>query len=260
MPTLSRPILTVCVLALAAALPVAAQAPAAGPDRLFLSFFEDATVIDRQWWEGQVEYADWDNFDTTLVRGVVAINPRDNLEVGGRVGFGRSDSDLLPDGSGATDLDLYGKWYFGTQEGKAEYSAGVVATIPTGDDSVGLGLDAFGAGVFGAVRYPVKDATLTGNIGVRLNGDARVFGIDLDGEISPFLGFGYIRPITDEVSFIAETRLETERFEFGENDFRVLAGLNLRSFGQGQLRLAAGVGLDDGAPDVQVIVGYAHTF
>jgi hypothetical protein len=249
-----------CALALILlAVPAVAQAPTSGSDRLFLSFFEDATVIDSQWWEGQFEYADYDGFDTTLVRGVAAFNPRENLEVGGRVGFGRGDSDAV-DGSGATDLDVYGKYYFGAGNGKTEYAAGGVITVPTGDDSVGLGLDAFAVGAFGSMRYRLQDAILTGNVGVRLNGDARVFGVDIDGELSPFVGLGYIRPLSDEVTFVGELRLETERFDGGESDVRALAGINLRAFNRGMLRAAVAAGLDDGAPDLQFIVGYAHTF
>lgn len=260
MSTFRRAIPSVLAVILLASLPAAAQAPTSGSDRLFLSFFEDATVIESQWWEGQGEYADYDNFDTLLIRGTAAFQIRKDVEVGGRVGFGSSDSDFFMDGSGATDLDLYGKYYFGAQGGKTEYAAGAVVTIPTGDDSVGLGFDAFGAGAFGSARYRLEGAILTGNVGLRFNGDARVLGVDLDGEISPFAGFGYIRPLSDEVTFVGEVRFETERFDRGESDVRVLGGINLRSFNRGMLRAAVGVGLDDGAPDVQFIVGYAHTF
>jgi hypothetical protein len=261
MPTIRRLSLCALALTLMVTLPVAAQAPTSGSDRLFLSFFEDATIIDSQWWEGQIDYADYDDFNTLLVRGVAAFNPRENLEVGGRVGFGSSDADMGIDGSGATDLDVYGKWHFGARpDGKTEFAAGAIVTVPTGDDSVGLGFDAFALGGFGSMRYRLADAILTGNVGFRMNDDARIFGVDIDGELSPFVGLGYIRPLSDEVTFVGELRFESERFDGGSSDVRALGGINLRAFNRGMLRAAVGVGLDDGAPDIQFIVGYAQTF
>ena len=75
-------------------------------DRLFLSFAEEATLVDRQWWEGQFEYADGSNMDVILLRGVVAFQPWKRWEMGARVGFGNTDTRAgVADGTGATDLD-----------------------------------------------------------------------------------------------------------------------------------------------------------
>lgn len=269
MTTFRRMIPFVTALVLLAALPAAAQATAApaaagrttpGADRLFLSFFEDATLVRSQWWEGQLEYADYDDFETTLLRVVAAFSPWENIELGGRVGFGQSDSDQFLDGSGATDLDLYWKYYFGNRGGNTEFAAGALGTVPTGDDAAGLGFDAFSVGAFGSARHRLKGAILTANAGVRMNGDARFVGVDLDGKTSPFAGLGYIRPLSDEVSFVGEVRFESERFDNGDADLRVLGGINLRAFNRGMLRGAVGVGLDDGAPDLLFIVGYAQNF
>ena len=59
---------------------------------------------------------------------------------------------------------------------------------------------------------------------------------------------------------VVETEYEGERFKSGEPDFRVLGGINLHGVGRGMIRAAAAVGLDDGAPDAQIIVGYATEF
>ena len=78
-------ILFVCFgsLALAQTAPGVAR-PTSSNDRLFLSFAEDATVVDRQWWEGQVEAADDDDADASIIRAVVAFQPWVDMEVGGR--------------------------------------------------------------------------------------------------------------------------------------------------------------------------------
>jgi hypothetical protein len=47
--------------------------------------------------------------DQNVLRGTVALQPFQNLEMGGRIGFGSTDAPGdLPEGSGATDLDLWG--------------------------------------------------------------------------------------------------------------------------------------------------------
>ena len=140
------------LLAAVVCLPVAAQTEPSqddpntrrqvrATDRLFLSFAEEATLVDRQWWEGQAEFQDGNGFDAKILRGVAAFQPWAQVEFGGRVGFGDSSSGVLPDGSGATDLDLWAKYHFGSS-GKTEFAAGGIATVPTGDDAVGLGFDA----------------------------------------------------------------------------------------------------------------------
>ena len=53
-------------------------------DRLFLSFAEEATLVSRQWWEGQVEFQDGDGFDAKILRGVAAFQPWAQVEFGGR--------------------------------------------------------------------------------------------------------------------------------------------------------------------------------
>ncbi len=253
---------TLLAVAALAALPAAAQSTPTSPyDRLFLSFAEDATVVPNQWWEGQLEYVDGDGVDTTLGRVVVAFQPVRRLEVGGRVGFGSTDTGPgLPDGRGATDLDVWGKYHLGTFGDDTELAAGGLVTVPTGDNTAGLGQDSFGAEGFLAVRQRLQRAIITGNLGFRFNDDGNVFGVDLQGKTSAFLGVGAIVPIADEVSFVGEARVESARFEGGETDFRVLGGVNWRLTNRGMLRGAIAVGLTDGAPNAQFLAGYAANF
>jgi hypothetical protein len=260
------------LLIVLACLPVAAQTDAPEPttstttrtahatDRLFLSFAEEATLVDRQWWEGQAEVQDGDGFDARLLRAVAAFQPWAQVEFGGRVGFG--DTSLpgtLPDGSGATDLDLWAKYHFGSS-GRTQFAAGGLATIPTGDDTAGLGFDSFAFGVFGSMRHQGERLTFSGNVGVNRDGDGQLFGVSLDGETSFTAGAGVLIPSSDRVTFVGEARFQSERFTGADADTRILGGINLGAGKSGVFRAALALGLTDGAPDGQLTVGYAAMF
>ena len=229
-------------------------------DRLFLGFAEEAAIIHRQWWEADLDLQEFDPADFTVLRLVVAVEPLRGLEVGGRVGFGDADTPpQLEGGSGATDLEVWGKYGFG-EMGGTDFAAGALIIVPTGDDSAGLGTDAFGFEIFGSARHPLKNMVLAGQVGIRSMGDGKIFGADLDGTTSFQAGGAVIFPLSDVFSLVGEATYASERFEDGDQDTRVLGGVNWRAFGRGLLRGAAGFGLSDGSPDLQLLVGYAMVF
>lgn len=264
-----------CWVVLLFALPVAAQTgtggggasapPTSGSDRLFLSFIEDATVVDTQWWEGRFQYQDGyfdGDLDITGLYGVAAFQPWNRWELGGRVGFADSDISGPLDsqsGSGATDLDVWGKYWFPGSDA-TEFAAGAVVTVPTGDDSAGLGYDSFGLEAFGTVRHRLRNFVLSFNGGLQFNGDGKIFGFDVDGETSVKLGGAVIYPMADTVTLVGELDYRTERIDGADDDFRILGGVNWRLFNRGMIRGAVAAGLADGAPDWQLLAGYAATF
>lgn len=235
--------------------PAPSPALTSGSDRLFLAFAEDSAIIETQWWEGQLAFSDGPPIDTTALLLQAALQPTRNLELGGRVGFGDTDA-----GSGATDLDFWGKWGLGTAGADTEFAVGGLATIPTGDDTAGLGRDSFDFEVFGSLRHRLENAVISGHLGYRFNGDGTIGGASFNGKNSVLLGAGLIVPMSDVVSLVGELNMETERIENGDSDLRALAGVNWRAFNRGILRGAVAVGLTDGAPDAQVLAGYAYTF
>lgn len=260
-PTLSATAMLLTSLALAPSAAPVAQTTSA--DRLFLGFIEDARIADRQWWEGQLEYRDGeDNVpDAIVVRGIVAFQPWDNVEIGGRAGFGETDTPpSLPEGSGATDLDAWGKYVWPRVAERLDLTAGAIVTVPTGDDTAGLGTDAFAAAGFGALRYRFDEFSLNARGGVRFNEDGMIFGIPLEGETSIFFGAAAVWPQSDRVSLIGEFAWETERFENFDNDGRLLGGINWRVTNRGMARGAIGLGFGDGAPDFQILAGWAAQF
>jgi hypothetical protein len=272
---IGRSLLAVSGFAIALVLAGAANAagaakPTSGDDRLFQMFAEDATIVPNQWWEGSFDFTSYDtgheNFDVTALMLTAALKPVDRLELGGRVGFGNSSGDPgAPDGSGATDLDLWGKWHLGSTGGRAEFAVGGLATIPTGDETAGLGHDAFDFEGFGAMRYRLPAAILCAHAGFRINGDGHIgephrYGATLDGKTSFLLGAGAIFPLSDQVSLVGEANMETERWEGVDSDVRLLFGVNWRPLNRGMIRAAVSAGLTDGAPDGRLILGYAYTF
>jgi len=166
--------------------PAATAASAEMSDRLFLAFAQDAAVVKSQWWEGQIGYTDGSKgipTDAWVLRGVVAFRPVKTLEVGGNFGIGNTNaSGNRPDGTGATDLQAYGKWVFVDGAPNTDFAAGLLITIPTGDDTVGLGFNSFASQAFGSVRYRLENiVVLGGHVGLCLNGDGQYQGEELSG-------------------------------------------------------------------------------
>jgi hypothetical protein len=239
-------------------------APKEMADRLFLSFAQQSALVPSQWWEGQLEYDNGSHdipVDVVLVRGVVAFRPIKTLEVGGRVGFGSTKaSGAAPDGTGATDLDVYGKWVFPNVAEGTDFSAGLLVTVPTGDDNSGLGFNSFSTEAFGGVSHRFDDVIVDGHVGMRFNGNGKIQGVDLTGKTSFEVGFSALFPLANRVSLVAEGLFESDRFDQIDASTQLLAGVNWRAFGRGMLRGAVAAGLTNGAPDFRVIASYAYTF
>ena len=244
----------------------ATHTPAASgfADRLFLSFAQDPAIVTSQWWEGQIEYDNGgSNFpvDSLIARAEVAFQPVRNLEVGGRFGFGKTSADPgFPDGSGATDLDAFAKYVFPNAVEHTDFDAGVLLTVPTGDDTAGLGFNAFGAQAFGGIRYRLEKVVIGGHVGVRVNENGQFQGVHLEGKASFELAVNIVAPLSETVSIVGEARTETERFDGADSEAEILGGVNWKAFGRGMIRGAVGAGLTDSTPNYRIIVGYAYTF
>jgi hypothetical protein len=265
-----RPALTLVALAIAvpavlAADPAAKPAPVYGmSDRLFLSFVQDAAIAPSQWWEGQLEYQNGSSempVDALIVRGVFAFQPIRNLEVGGSFGLGNSNTPPgFNDGTGATDLNLFGKWMFVNAADHVDFSVGGVLTLPTGDDTAGLGYNSFAFQAFGAMRYRMDGAIIGGHIGARYNGDGEFLGSDINGKSSFELGICALFPMANEVTLTAEAQIETSRFQDVDSTANIVGGVDWHAFKRGVFRAAVSAGLTDATPNYRILAGYAYTF
>lgn len=236
-----------------------------GAERLYLAFAEDTTSVNRQRWEGRIDYADYDSAAVTLGRAiaVVAIPDLSDIELGASIGIGGVDySGDTVDQGGVTDLDLWAKLrldpYFHT--GRADVAVGALLTVPTGDEDAGLGFDGFRSKLFGAVRVPFTYFSVAGHAGVRVNEDGMVAGIPISGEIAPAGGVAVTVPVLSNLVIVGEVGYEGERFAGGEAEVQGLAGVNWQALPHGTVRAAVGVGFDDGAPDTRVFLGYSFDF
>ena len=120
---------------------------------------------------------------------------------------------------------------------------------------------AFSVGAFGSLRYKLARGIFAGHVGVRLNGDGMILGSpEIEGKSSASVGVGYIHPISDQTTLVGEAVFESKRFDRADSDFRVLGGINWRIQNRGMIRAAVAIGLADGAPDTQVLAGYAFQF
>ena len=236
-----------------------------GSDRLFLSFVEDSVVVESQRIEAQFEMADFDSSDVLQSRfvGAIQLEAIPSVEFGIRAGFvGVDNSGGSADQSGIADLDLWAKLQLGPTSvlRGADLSVGALVTLPTGDNDPGIGFDASRVKLFGAARFNVGPALMSAHAGVRLNEDGEIFGFELDGQIAPAAGVAVIWGLGDNLVLVGEASFEGERFDGGDADTRVLAGVNWQALPYGTARLAIAAGLSDAAPDTQLILGYDFEF
>ncbi|TDI35238.1 MAG: hypothetical protein E2P03_01600 [Acidobacteria bacterium] len=273
--SISAPVLA---LATALMLPVVtpAQSQSAGAttaspdDRRFIQIFvQDAAIVENLWIEGQMRIQSLSNGDDVFRIGpVFAFSPLDRLEIGGRIDY--IDRAVRFDGSesGLGDTTAWAKWQF--FHNPVQFTVGVELYLPTGDEDQLLGTGEFDIGVFGAVRKNLDEAYITGYFGFRNNGDATlgadVFNNDvrLEGDTSIFLGGGVMLPINDRFALSGELRVETERYEQSvefiegaESLIDLTAGGYWYLSRKATVRAAIAIGLDDGAPDWQLIGGFA---
>jgi len=235
----------------------------AGSERLFLGYAEDAIVAEQIHAEGQLEWFDTGTTDALLARLLMTFqfDKLPNVEFGGRVGFGSGKVPGFGNESGATDLDLWAKLQLpGGGGGLPQIIVGGIVTAPTGSTDAGLSTDQLRSKLFASARFDLPRGAISAHAGVRFNGTAKLSGMEFDGKTAATAGVGLLMPLVEEVSLVAELGYEGERYEGAQTDLRVLLGFDWRPALEGAVRLAVAVGLDDGAPDTQILVGYAFDF
>lgn len=211
--------------------------------RLFLGWIPDATFtrgVDVEPW---LRWGNYDRLSTISAGALAGVWVNEDLEVGGRWGFTSFDHDDFGEESGLNDLTLYGRYRL-PLEVDPVVAVGGEFTLPVGDDDIGQGN--FDFHVFGAMRYDVEGAvTLTAHAGIE-SVDRR------DREAGIRLGGGVIAPMTEELALVAELSLTTA-YDWAA----VLAGVDYELPPGGHLRAALALGLDDAAPDVELLLGFS---
>jgi len=226
-----------------------------GGDRLFLAWAEDAVIVDGWDAVGAIVHEEFDAgaADALEAMGAVSFASIPRVEFGGRTAFVDDDSE-----SGLGDLDAWLKLDLGRHATRrTRFAVGGLVTLPTGDSDAGLGADAFGSKLFGAVRIAAAPVVVSAHVGVRFTGDGEAAGIPLDGTTSIDAGLAAIWPRGERLALIGETYYEGERFEGLDADARLLFGANWKPIDFGHARLAVGAGLIDGSPDWLLILAWS---
>ncbi|MDW7682381.1 MAG: transporter [bacterium] len=244
--------------------------------RLFQSYFFDVPIAKTIYLEPGLEYATSStkflgtkfSISSFVVgaKGGYPINEK--IELGAQLGFLNLSADPGDSESGLTDVGVYGRYNIITQDA-LNFSAGALVTLPIGEEKVGQSNLNFGA--FGAIRYSLDNGfVLTGNLGIifyeTTTTDYKQTGTDQWGypiyeyveetnrENYLNLGFGGIYTVSPELNIVGELTIKTEM------DYMMLSGGVDYLLGTGRLRGALGLGLDDGAPDFQIMLGYGLSF
>jgi len=251
---------TTLVLALLAAfvlvLPVHAQGNLNGI-HLFQSYFYDTPVAKAGYGEGGLSYSSYDKWNSIGigVQGGYPIN--DKIELGTEFRYLNWSPEKGDGQSGISDLGVYGRYNI-FQQNQTNISAGGMVTLPIGSEDVGQGKLNFGA--FGAVRHALSEKlVLVGTIGLFFyevtdyEFNQNTFQVEektsYDNTLN--IGGGAIYSINKQLNLVGELTIQSE------GDYMLLSGGADYTLGNGRIRGALGLGLDDGAPDIKLIAGYS---
>jgi len=244
--------------------PLGERWPFPGADRLFISFVEDTSTVQRFRWESQFEVADQDAGSLLVARVLAAVQfySIPDIEFGARLGYeGLNGSSGVPDGAGISDLDLWAKFHLGPRWLRnADFSFGGLVTLPTGSEDNGQSFDAMRSKLFFAMRYRFSSFMLAAHGGIWFNENGTLGGATLNGQTAPALGVAVLFPMSERLVVIGEAKFEGERFSGVGDDARLLGGVNWKPLPWGSFRLALSAGLTDGAPDAQFLGSWMINF
>ncbi|HOO77207.1 MAG TPA: hypothetical protein PLI51_12050 [bacterium] len=261
----------VCAAIAAMTLPLAAGAQITGDVRLPNSpYWDGATVASGEggfWVDGQFRYQKWENSKDWMIGPLGAWSPSalPALEVGTRFYLLSFDPDEGDTETGFSDILMWGKYQILTDP--LLVSAGLSFTLPTGSDKIvhPWASGEFNFELFGAARYYFSDIfALIGHIGIRINADADIevndHKTELDGNTQFELGAGVVWQAVQQLDLTGELNFATEPYEDTDNDVELTFGGQYFFTEAINANLGLGIGLDDGSPDFELILGALFLF
>jgi len=260
-------------------LPAPVIAEVSPNDRLLQRPEWDGAVVTGPWIEGEFRYQDWElggdlGFGAFLL-GTTYAMPIPNLEqmeIGGRFYLIHWDPDKyegysLDSQFGLSDLELWGKYQFLADP--LNLAAGLLFTLPVGSEKVvhPRSTGEFNGEIFGSVRsYITESFALVGHLGVRMNSDAdyklegKVAGIkisekfDADGKVQFEAGGGVIFEAFPQFNILGELNFASEQYDGTDNDIELTGGGEYIIQDTMCFKGGLGLGIDDGAPDWEVLL------
>jgi hypothetical protein len=256
------------LLTLSAAAPALAAMQAIGGDeRLFLGFVEDAAIVRKGWLEAAAHYDDWGDGRDLAIDITTAFRLGRDVEVGLLAGVldRARDAGSELDGvvlatdlraSGLQDPRLYGKLRF--LRGPFEMAAGAGVSLPVADEDRGLGPGVARYAAFLGLRRSFATAAIVGSLGMTTQDDDAESG-RAAGRRAGLVGAGVLVPMRGDWIFVGEFRYVGSHYEGGDDDARLLAGLDWRPTDRMNIRGAVAAGMTDGAPPFgAVFAGVFH--
>ena len=225
---------------------------------LFQNFFHDAVVAGNPYGEAGLTYGTFDGWNTITggVQGGLPIG--ENIELGVGVRYLNNSYDAKGVDYQGGLADPYIGLRYQITPGPTQFAAGGYATLPVGSEDIFQGNLNFGA--FGAVRHQLDAFTLTGTVGINFYEVTTYEGSILDLEEKTehenyiSLGVGGIYPVNKELAAVGELVMHTE------GDYMMVSGGVDYNMGNVRYRGALGLGLDDNAPDFQIMASYLLQF
>lgn len=239
----------------------------------------DGAIISGNWLNGEFRYQQGEiggneDINVLALGATFATSLPDlpKLELGARAWLMHADYDHFDSEFGLSDIDCWGKYQFYNQN-QLLLSAGLMLSLPLGSDGVvhprasgELNIEAFAA-----ARYQASTLlTFIGHIGIRNNGDmefdldgAGPFGNsrgEFDGETQLEIGGGAIYQLQPNLNFLGELNIASEAYEDSDSDIGLTLGLDYLLRSNMTLKGGLGLGLDDGAPDIELIIGCSRNF
>lgn len=248
---------TTCIICMFSANMVSAQGKTYDDIHLFQTFFRDTPISLTPYGEAIARYDDYDQSSSTFVGIQGGFSLFDKLEIGTRVGMIYLDPDNRGSETDLSDFMVSGRYdlskYMTFLPSGTKTSAGAYVTLPVGSEDVGEDKTDYGA--FAAIRHPVaKNTVLTGVVGFDWLETVNIRG-EKDRDFSLLLGAGAIYSFSDQIHVIGEINHQSE------DDYMLLTGgIDYELKIDHRLRAAIGAGLDDGAPDLTVMLSYLIAF
>jgi hypothetical protein len=263
-----KKIISLCLWAALVATPLSAAADVTLNDRLLQRPERDGAVVQNHWLEGSLRIQDWDDFDAWLLGPtfMTTLPTLPALELGTRFGIIHFDPDGAGSETGLTDIDLWGKYQF-YRDAQMMLSGGLLLTLPTGRDDVihprasgEINVEAFVAGRYQADRQ----TALIAHFMLRRNSDMDIeinnFRRSIDGKFQMGIGAGIIYEVAPALNLIGEFNLATEAYDDMDNEIQLWGGAEYKLAPGVSLRGGLGIGLDDGSPDIEIMLAGVFTF
>lgn len=270
-----KKLILLCVIVQFLCISIPAGAIISSNTRLLQKPEWDGAIISGHWLNSEFRYQTAElfgnedtNFLTIGPTFITSLPSVDKLELGARLWVMHADYDHFDSEFGLSDMDVWAKYQFYNQN-NLHISGGLLFTLPSGSDGIvhPKASGELNMEVFGAARYNVSDMiAVIGHVGIRNNGDMDVdldpgnWHGELDGDSQIELGGGVIYQLQPNLSILGELNVASEAYDDAENDIELTGGVEYILRSNLAIKGGIGLGLDDGAPDFELIGSCVYTF